>query len=116
MYGSKIQMVQVVLNLFSNALKHIDKDSGNITVKAFQETANFVKVEIADNGPGISRENQQRIFELYEGVNNDTSSGIDGIGLHTLRKLVKRSGGTIGLNSEVGKGTTFWFTWPVSVI
>lgn len=116
LYGSKVQIVQVVLNLFSNALKHIDKDAGNIVVRAFKESSKFIKVEISDNGPGIATENQQRIFDLYDGVNKHASYVTEGIGLHTVRKLVRKNGGNIGLNSEIGKGSTFWFTWPVSVL
>ncbi len=67
-----------------------------------------VVITIADNGIGIPEKDRSRVFRLFERINPAEQFEGTGIGLTIVRKAVERMGGTIGLESEVGRGTKFW--------
>jgi signal transduction histidine kinase len=67
---------------------------------------------IADDGPGIAPEDQERMFKIFQAVNPQNRSDSTGIGLAIVKKIIEAEGGTIWLESEIGNGTTFYFTWP----
>ena len=108
---------QVLLNLISNASKFTDE--GSITVAARKQTDNNGKPEIyisvSDTGIGIAPEDQEKLFEPFTQVDGSPTrkSGGTGLGLSITRLLVELHGGEIGLHSEVGKGSTFYFTLPI---
>lgn len=108
---NRIAIKQILVNLIGNAIKYNDKDEIWINV-LIRENQDFYEMSILDNGRGISKEDQKRIFNLYEVVNMKDKFGRsgDGIGLATVKKLVTRLGGDIRVESEEGKGSKFIFT------
>ena len=110
-YTNKIAFEQIFLNLLVNAIKYNDKSETHISI-VIEDLKEFVKFNILDNGPGIKKEDQQRIFGIFETTSNADKSGEKGtgIGLATVKSLVEGLGGTIGLFSEFGEGTNFEFT------
>ncbi|MCS7251224.1 MAG: response regulator [Anaerolineae bacterium] len=102
---------QVLLNLVSNAAKFTER--GFIAVRA-QAGPSFVTVSVQDTGIGIPQEKQEEIFQEFTQVDSRTSRryGGSGLGLAIARRLVEMMGGRIWVESEVGKGSTFFFTLP----
>lgn len=104
---------KVVFNLLSNAFKHTPAD-GNIDVSIQLKnttTRQFVQIFVSDTGSGIEPDRLPRIFERF--VGNETYQGSNGIGLSLTKELVELHKGTISVESEVGKGTTFLIELPV---
>ena len=107
---------QVVGNLFSNAVKYTG-EGGQITVRvdrAAQE--GYLLVSVADTGMGISAEDQTKLFSRFFRTDGARTSGVGGtgLGLYVTRSLVELHGGRIWLESEVGKGSTFYVTFAVA--
>jgi signal transduction histidine kinase len=106
--GDEDALRQVLLILMDNALKHTD---GAITVAA-KAVDEQVVVRVRDAGPGIAPEMLPRIFErFYRGENGSTESNI-GLGLAIARALVEAQGGTITVESQLERGSTFTVTFP----
>lgn len=107
---------QVLLNLLSNAAKFTDQ--GDITVRAhLAENAKGhpeIIVSVTDTGPGISLEDQKKLFQPFSQVDASPTrkSGGSGLGLSISNHLIQMHGGRIGVDSEPGKGSTFYFTLP----
>jgi signal transduction histidine kinase len=102
---------RVVANLVGNAIKYTD-DDGTITIQ-ISAVATGHKVAVSDNGPGIPRELHQRVFEKFGQIKAEQRSLGVGLGLTFCKLAVEAHGGAVGLESEVGKGSTFWFTLPL---
>ncbi|MEW6408629.1 MAG: ATP-binding protein [Nitrospirota bacterium] len=100
---------QVLINLISNALQ-FTPEGGKITVRAYEENSNVV-VSVSDNGTGIAPEDQEKIFEKFHKVKDSGSRGA-GLGLAICKGIVEAHGGSIRVESEVGKGSNFVFTLP----
>lgn len=102
---------QIFLNLIGNSLKYNDKEVIEINI-GFTELDGFYQFRIEDNGVGIPEEKIDSIFNLFTTVGNLDRKGRkgSGIGLSTVKKLVTRLGGTIHVDSKIGKGTTFEFS------
>ena len=108
-------LVQVVINLLSNAVKFTEH--GSVTCRAAQ-TDDGILVSIADTGPGISAEDQARVFDKFIQVGDtltDKPHGT-GLGLTICREIVEWHGGRIWVESQLGKGSTFLFTIPPSPV
>jgi signal transduction histidine kinase len=106
------ERIQIVLtNLLANAIRHAPEGS-TVTVRA-RALEQQVRFEIADPGPGIAPEHHERIFEKFYRVPG-TARGGSGLGLSVAKELVEAHGGAIGVESEVGRGATFWFTVPAA--
>ncbi len=102
---------RVLQNLLGNALKFTPLD-GEVKIRIAREDCK-VRVSVSDNGPGIPPEYHQRIFEKFGQVKTDRSHGT-GLGLTFCRLAVEAHGGSIGVDSEVGQGSTFWFDLPAA--
>jgi two-component system sensor kinase FixL len=102
---------QVFQNLFSNAVKYMDKPDGIIKVGCVEEGA-FWKFSVADNGPGIEEKYFERIFKIFQTLVPKDEYESTGIGLTVVKKIIELYGGRIWVESEVGKGSTFLFTLP----
>ena len=105
---------QVLTNLISNAIKFTA--SGSVTLR-IQRREERLRFEVADTGPGIPRVDQERIFERFQQVESGaaTPSGGVGLGLTICSQVVAAMGGRIGVESEAGEGSTFWFELPLHV-
>ena len=106
--------MQVVLNLLSNAAKFVTSAHGRINVKvALLREA--LRVDVADNGPGIRREDQEVIFEKFRQVGDVLTEKPHGtgLGLPISRKIVMHFGGRLWVESEPGDGAVFSFTVPL---
>jgi signal transduction histidine kinase len=106
---------QVLLNLLGNAIK-FTPDGRKVWVKAGKNNGE-VRVEVGDTGPGIPREEQERIFLEFQQVKSVTGGDKPegtGLGLALAKKFVEMHGGKIWVESEVGKGSRFFFTLPAS--
>jgi signal transduction histidine kinase len=101
---------QIVANLVSNALRHAP-DCGLVVVAAVQQPA-WVQVSVSDNGPGIAPEHLAHVFDRFWRGGKPRVEG-SGLGLAIARELVRAHGGEIWVESEKGKGSTFFFTLPV---
>ena len=99
----------VLSNLVSNALHHTPA-GGQITLRA-QPTNGWVRFEVSDTGAGIPPEYQPHLFEKFFRVPGASADGA-GLGLFIAKEIVEGHGGEIGVNSEAGRGSTFWFTLP----
>ncbi|WBL21677.1 sensor histidine kinase [Zunongwangia sp. HRR-M8] len=107
--GDKFRLQQLFQNLIQNAVKSIDKPEGLVKI-AVEENSNFFKYSIEDNGKGIKKDHFYKIFQIFEKIDNDFSS--TGIGLSIVKKIIDFYGGKIWLESELSKGTIFYFTLP----
>ena len=112
---------QVLLNLANNAVKFTDQ--GSVLLKVFlqgqiHDGLADVMFEVVDTGPGISKDDQDRLFDSFtqvEGGHNRRHEG-SGLGLAISKRLIEAMGGRIGVESEPGRGSRFWFTLELGVV
>jgi signal transduction histidine kinase len=104
-------IMQIFQNLISNAIKYMDKPQGWINISSVEEEE-FWKFSIADNGPGIEEKHFERIFRMFQVLSVNEEIEGTGVGLTVVKKIVELYGGTIWVESKVGQGSTFTFTFP----
>lgn len=104
---------QVLVNLVNNAVKYAP-DSKTIYINVRQEGV-VAKITVRDEGPGIGTEHLPHLFKRYYRSDNHNTSGL-GLGLYICSEIIQRHGGEIGVDSEPGKGASFWFTLPLASI
>lgn len=107
---NRLLLSQVFANLLSNAYKHHNRPDGRIQVTA-QLHGDLWEFTVADDGPGIAAENQERAFGIFQTLAARDKQENTGIGLSIVKKIINTYGGDITLESELGRGTTFRFTW-----
>ena len=110
--GDRDRLMQVIINLISNAVKFTDK--GSVTCRAKRDGDQIV-VSVIDKGMGIAKEDQQKVFEKFKQVGNvltDKPIGT-GLGLPICKQIIEHHGGKIWVESELGKGSAFSFSLPV---
>ena len=101
---------QVVMNLLTNALEAAPPKTGVITAATrFQPDTHMAEIRVSDNGPGISPARHEEVFEAFSSTKGQRGTGL---GLAVTRKIVAEHGGTITLDSDVGRGATFIVTLP----
>jgi PAS domain S-box-containing protein len=108
-----VQIRQLFQNLIANGIKYQPKDTSRkpqITIRTKTISDNIVRIEISDNGIGIKKENLSLLFTMFKRLHSRSEYEGTGIGLAVCKKIVERHGGQIGVESEYGKGSTFWFT------
>ncbi|MGY3212513.1 sensor histidine kinase [Mucilaginibacter sp. HD30] len=109
----KDKIEQVINNLISNAIKYSPLKS-NIQIACVKK-GNYAHLSVRDEGIGIRQQDRQKLFDRFyrvEGQENKSISGF-GIGLYICKEIIERHEGKIGVESELGKGSTFWFTLPI---
>ena len=114
-YSDKGKVVEILMNLVSNATKYTDK--GGITIKLENAGNDFVRLSVHDTGRGISTEESDRLFKKFQRLDNSyetmAKAGGTGLGLYIIKMYMSNLGGSIGVESEgLGKGSMFWITLP----
>ncbi len=109
--GEEQRIGQVLVNLVHNAVK-FSPDGGEVTIRV-RRAGDGARVEVVDRGIGIARADRARVFErFYKADRARVRGGGTGLGLAISRHIVAAHGGTIGVESEEGRGSTFWFVLP----
>jgi CheY-like chemotaxis protein/HPt (histidine-containing phosphotransfer) domain-containing protein/two-component sensor histidine kinase len=111
--GDRTRLHQIVLNFLNNAVKFTCQGRITVRVSAEEETEErfMLKISVSDTGIGIAKERMNRLFQAFSQADASTSRkyGGTGLGLAICRRLAERMGGQVGVVSEEGKGSTFWF-------
>jgi PAS domain S-box-containing protein len=111
LHTERVPLQQVFLNLISNALKHSQRPDALVRVGCSELDSGW-QFSIADNGPGISPEYHERIWGIFQTLRARDQVEGTGIGLSVVKKIVETRGGSVRVESAVGQGATFFFTWP----
>lgn len=109
--ADQARLLQVARNLLINASKFTQPETGKVTCKVYRQ-AEDVRFEVIDNGTGIPKEKQAKLFSRF--YQAKTHSGGSGLGLSISKGLIEAMEGRIGFTSTLGKGSTFWFTLPTT--
>nr|CRH05141.1 putative Histidine kinase with two SBP_bac_3 (bacterial extracellular solute-binding proteins, family3) domains, HisKA domain, HATPase c domain and response regulator receiver domain [Candidatus Magnetococcus massalia] len=114
LWGDHQRIRQILLNFLSNAVKFTDRGLITVHVEPHRDKEQ-VQIRVQDSGVGIPREMLAHIFDPFQQLEEQTSmrAGGTGLGLTICRQLVERMDGKIGVDSQVGQGSTFWFTLPL---
>jgi light-regulated signal transduction histidine kinase (bacteriophytochrome) len=107
------QLGELLKNLVSNAIKFNTSQKPIVTISSVEEDG-FIRVAVTDNGIGIDPRYRERIFELFERLHAQEEFEGTGAGLAICKKIVEGCGGRIWVESEPGKGSTFYFTLPAA--
>ncbi len=112
--GDERRLAQVLLNLVGNAIKFTD--SGEVAIKASASNGSYT-LSVHDTGPGISESDRGKIFEEFQQADSSATKkkGGTGLGLSISKRIVEMHGGRIWVDSNIGEGSTFSFTVPVTV-
>jgi len=111
LWADRGKLEEVLINLVNNAIKY-SPDGGLITIAA-EPQDDMMRFSIADMGVGVSREAQSRLFQRFQRVGNKQRVSGTGLGLFVCKALIEAHGGKIWVQSEEGKGSTFYFTVPI---
>lgn len=112
----KTPFIQVLQNLIGNAIKFRKKNEKCIISIEFQESNSGLNTIVSDNGIGIKKEDQEKVFQIFTRINSKTEYEGSGIGLATCQKIIENLEGTIKLASEINQGTTFTIFIPQKFI
>lgn len=111
--GNSTLLAQCLCNLLSNAVKYVPEGRvPKIEIRS-EWRGSFARIWIEDNGIGIASEDHQRIFKIFQRVESGPYQGT-GIGLAVVAKGIERMGGTVGVESDLGKGSRFWIELPLA--
>ncbi|MEW6505881.1 MAG: response regulator, partial [Chloroflexota bacterium] len=112
--GDPLRLGQILVNYANNAVKFTDQGEIIISVKVLEESDHdcFIRFAVSDTGIGLTQEQMGKLFQSFQQADMSTSRkyGGTGLGLAISKKLVNLMGGDVGVESEYGKGSTFWFT------
>ncbi len=111
--GHVVWLEEVFANLIGNAIHYMGNDDPRQIRISGEQQDDDVCYRVADTGVGISPKNQARLFEMFTRFNDNATDGT-GLGLSIVRRIVTKMNGTLGVESEEGQGSTFWFTLPLA--
>lgn len=106
----RLPLSQVFANLIGNAIKHHVRAAGRVKISV-EDLGDCYQFAVSDDGTGIAPEHHEQIFTIFQTLRASDNQENTGIGLAIVKRLVEKQGGTISLESQVGQGTTFRFTW-----
>lgn len=107
----RLKLMQVFQNLISNAIKYNDKEKGLIEIGC-NTRDDYYEFFVRDNGPGISKQDHERIFYLFEVTKNKSSKDSStGVGLNILKMIIEEQGGKLWVENNEPQGSTFYFEW-----
>ena len=106
----KLLLRQVFANLISNAIKHHPRDDGNLRISV-EDKDQFYKFVISDDGCGIDPKDKDKIFTIFQTLQSRDKKENTGVGLSIVKKIIDSEGGQITVDSKLGEGATFYFTW-----
>lgn len=112
-YTEKLKLKQVFTNLISNAVKYTQQPKGGVITIGCREIPGYHEFSVSDNGMGILPEYHSKIFEIFQTLRDKDEAESTGIGLAIVKRIIDEEHCTIAVNSEIGKGSEFIFTWPV---
>jgi len=107
----KIKLQQVFSNLISNSIKHTDKEKTEVLITCKTEK-DFYQFVVEDNGPGIDERYHDKVFVIFQTLQARDTFDSTGVGLAIVKKIIDEMGGSIKIESELGKYTRFVFSWP----
>lgn len=113
--ANRLQCVQLMQNLIGNALKYHSDKTLIVRISSVAENSRW-RISVSDNGIGIDPVHHQRIFQVFQRLHGREQFEGNGIGLSLCQKIVLAHGGTIGVESQLGQGATFWFTLPDALV
>ena len=111
MHTDRLRLGQVFANLIGNAVKHHTGNQPHVWVTV-RETGKFYEFSVADDGRGIAPRYHEKVFMMFQALSPRDVGNDSGIGLALVKKIVEEQGGSVTLESEEDKGSTFRFTWP----
>lgn len=106
------QVVQLLQNLIGNAIKFRGQEKPRVHISGERHHDEW-KFVVRDNGIGIKREHQERIFTIFQRLHPESEYPGSGVGLAICKRIIDRHSGRIGVDSEPGRGSSFWFTLPI---
>ena len=113
LHSPRAPLAHVLQNLIANAIRHHDRPAGTIVVSA-RVQGEMVEIRVADDGPGIAPQHQQRIFQIFQTLKSADEGASSGVGLSIVQKTVDGAGGRVWVESAPpARGTVFAFTWPL---
>ncbi|MDD6812090.1 MAG: ATP-binding protein [Lachnospiraceae bacterium] len=120
LYGDEVRIRQIINNLLTNAIKYTEKGQVILSAdwKKLSEKKMMLSIAVKDTGIGITEENQKKLFSSFQRVDEKRNRNIEGtgLGLNITKQLVEMMGGTISLESEYGKGSTFSVELPQDIV
>ncbi|HAA29820.1 MAG TPA: histidine kinase [Cyanobacteria bacterium UBA8553] len=111
LFTERLPLAQVFANLISNGIKHNPRRDGQIVISVTHKT-DFYEFTVTDNGLGIAPEFLEKVFVMFQTLEAPDTVENTGVGLAIVKKIIEDKGGTISLESNLGQGATFRFTWP----
>jgi signal transduction histidine kinase len=109
-YGDRLEILRVVQNLLDNAVRVSPPDK-EIKIEVCALGSDRIKVSVGDRGPGVPPQEKEKLFHRF--IQGRGRRGGAGLGLYLCRQIVTAHGGTIKVDSQLGEGSTFWFTLPL---
>jgi PAS domain S-box-containing protein len=107
----RLLLEQVFANLIGNAIKHHNRVNGHVKV-GVQRQGDFYQFTVTDDGPGIAPQYHEKVFIIFQTLEPRDKVESTGVGLSLVKKIIEDKGGMISLQSQVGQGARFSFTWP----
>jgi light-regulated signal transduction histidine kinase (bacteriophytochrome) len=112
--ADRIKVEQVFSNFISNAIKYNNNPNPTLNI-GYTEEADQHVFYVADNGPGIDPEYHEKVFVIFQTLQARDKVESTGVGLAIVKKIIEDAGGKVWLESEVGQGSTFYFSLPKMV-